>query len=91
MTTIRRVGLRSGGPPEPATEPKPPRMTIRIPAVAGNREIASTVERLEAAPPDYTEQVEPGLVGIPRTDEEPSDPKLEQPREARSEVSEETS
>ena len=37
-TTLRREGLRSGGPPEPATEVRPPRMIIRVPPRPANGE-----------------------------------------------------
>ena len=37
-TTLRREGLRSGGPPEPATEVQPPRMVIRVPPRPANGE-----------------------------------------------------
>ena len=78
-TALRRPGLRSGGPPpEPTTDTRAPRMTIRIPARANNGETGPTTSSAvegdiqEVAPPVYTERVEPESIAIPKSDDESS-------------------
>ena len=90
VTTLRRPGLRSGGPPpEPAVEVEPPRpITIRIPAMGSNREVlptaptAAAVDTSEIAPPRY-ERVAPESITVPRSKDELSavDAESENPRE----------
>ena len=93
VMALRRPGLRSGGPPpEPATEEPPTRITIRIPALASNREMPATAstaargEMPETDPPDYTERVEPDPVVVLRLDEESPNPEQDQSREERQEI-----
>ena len=62
-------------------------MTIRLPARVGGGETAPTTSssaqggRPEAAPPRYTEQVEPALVAILRSDDESANAEPEESRE----------
>jgi hypothetical protein len=84
-TTLRRLGLCSGGPPEPTSESQLPRMTIRIPVMAGSRESAPTRGDPALVPPDNTRQVGSGPVGTPKVDDgEPSNTEPGQVRGARS-------
>ena len=72
---------------EPKTEVQPPQMTIRLPARVGGGETAPTAStaaqggRPEAAPPRYTEWVEPALVAIPRSDDKSANAEPEESRE----------
>ena len=77
-TALRRPGLRSGGPPpEPITETRTPRITIRIPPRPGNGETGPATPHNtrgdvpETAPPQYTERVGPESVNIPKIEDEP--------------------
>ena len=71
------MGLRSGNYlPEPARAAQPPQAVIRLPARLANREIPVVpnvvgAETLGAAPPSYTEQVEPEATGAPRNERDP--------------------
>ena len=62
-------------------------MTIRLPARVGGGETAPTASsaaqggRPEAAPPRYTERVEPASVAIPRSDDESANAEPEESRE----------
>jgi len=94
MTASRRPGIRPGlrsadPPAEPVPDSQPPRMTIRLPAMASSREVLPAVttaagegaENLETDPPGYTERVEPEPVAMPRVDDEPSNREPEQTQE----------
>ena len=98
VTTLRRPGLRSGGPPPgSAVEAEPPQpITIRIPPMGGNRDAhpaaptAVAVDIPETAPPRY-ERVPPESITIPRNEDNMSavDAESEQPREDHAEGAEE--
>ena len=98
VTTLRRPGLRSGGPPPGSTvEAEPPQpITIRIPPMGGIRDALPTaptavaVNIPETAPPRY-ERVPPESTTIPRGEDNVSavDAESEQPREDHAEGAEE--
>ena len=77
--------------PKPTTEPQAQRMTIRVPAMAGNRGIALARGEPETTPPNYTEQVDLDRGKSPKVKEERLSPEPERAQQTRLEGSGEAS